>query len=934
MVRKLLSFLCVALLLQTGSSAQHLCGFDFQHHALMANNPAYAQRIAENKSAWAQLNQAANKAAANGLVTMTPDGPVYEIPVVVHVVHTGGAVGSNYNPSTTQLTNMVNYLSKTYEATWPSYPDSLSGGTHFPVKFVLAKRDPDCNPTDGIVRVNGSSVPGYVSGGVSLGTGTGADEINVKDLSRWPNTEYVNIWVVNKIDGQDGFTSTTGFVAGYAYFPGAPASIDGVIMLSYVAQPGESTLPHELGHAFGLYHTFEDGETSCPPNTNCATQGDEVCDTDPHINTFSCPSGTNPCTGTSWIPVRHNIMSYTNCPNRFTPGQRTKWLWNLMNFRPTLMSSMGSVAPAAMAASTCTPASSNPSNTFNIGPKLVKLNDLYGATPGGYNSDGNKVMVDKSCLQAAHLNLGASYPLSITSNSQPEKVAVYIDWNNNGTFETTELVYSHTGTTFAEVHSTTLTVPVTGVVTCAPLRMRVLSDRAASSPMPTACGPLQYGQAEDYAVYVQGPSNSASVAIHQNIGANPSCFGELIGFAPDTTGTALGATFQWFVNGVSVGSGASYAASTLTNGDVVTVKMYYAGPCGPDTATSAGFTVIRQTTVPPTAAIAVTSGSNPGCTGVPVTFTASGTNTGSAPAWEWLVNGNPTGAPSAPAFTSSTLSSGDVVSVVLTSSSSCADPVTATSNSITYTIAPAVTPAVSAAITAGNNPGCLDSFITFTATATGLSTTTTYQWLVNGAPVATGTAYTTNTLANGDVVTVQIHTTGPGCRTSDLATSVPITLSLTAAGEAPLISYIGNTLISNIPDVQWYGPSGIIPGATSQTYLPTEPGNYYAVNTGGGCGATPSNLLNVSLLSVGTLQVDGLSLYPNPVRHQLTISSTQPQALNLQLYNLSGQIVRSEKMAQQTSKTINVADLPAGTYFLLLQDEGGRSATYKVTVTK
>lgn len=931
MIRKLLSFCCLAFVFQTASFAQSSCGFDEVHQKLMAKNAAYAGQINANHQGWANFTEVAGKAVDNGLVTMTPGGLVYEIPVVVHVIHTGGAIGSTYNPTAAQLTGMINYLTKVYEATWTGYPDSLSGGTHFPVKFVLAKRDPECNPTDGIVRVNGSSLAGYTSGGVNNDLSTGASDPDVKALSRWPNKDYLNIWVVNKIDGQDGYGSG-GYVAGYAYFPGAPATVDGVILLAKEAKSGSTTLPHELGHSFGLYHTWQGGATSCPPNANCNTQGDEVCDTDPHINTFSCPTGTNPCTGASWNPIRHNIMSYTNCPDRFTPGQRTKWLWNLMNNRPGLMSSMGSVPPVTVTPAACTPTSANPSNTYNIGPRLVKLNDLYGETNGGYNDDGNKVYVDKSCQQAAHLELGASYTLSITSNFQPEKVAAYIDWNNNGAFETSELVYSHAGSAYNEVHSTTITVPVSGVVTCAPLRMRVLGDRA-SSPMPTACGPLQFGQAEDYTVYVQGPSNSAHVAVNQTMGGNPSCFDEILAFAPDTTGTALAASFQWFINGTLAGSGNSFASATLSNGDVLTVKMYYAGPCGPDTAISNGYTIIRQATVPPTATIALTAGSIPGCTGSPVTFSATGTNTGTSPVWQWQVNGVNAGV-TGPTYTTTTLGSGDVITVKLTSNSSCASPDTALSNAINYTIAPAITPTVTAAIVSGNNPGCLDSSITFSAVPTGTSTTTSYQWFVNGAPVATGSTYTTNTLQNGDVVTVKLNTTGPGCRTADDATSAGITMVLTEAGDKPFISYIGSTLVSDIANVQWYGPDGLIEGATSQTFTPTEPGNYYAVNLDGGCGIIPSNVLNVSLLSVGTLSLSDLNIYPNPAKDRVTLSFGEAQNLTVKFFSLSGQLVLSDIIKDAAQKTIVIGKLPAATYFLLLQDEKGRSATFKVTVTR
>src|SRR5690606_28434872 len=132
---------------------------------------------------------------------------------------------------------------------------------------------------------------------------------------------------VNKIDGQDGFNSTSSFVAGFAWFPGASADVDGTVMLAYSAQANSKTLPHEIGHAFGLYHTFEgdNGGTSCPVNANCSNDGDEVCDTDPHIRSlFTCPVGINPCTNNPYGTVVNNIMDYSSCPDRFTQGQSNR----------------------------------------------------------------------------------------------------------------------------------------------------------------------------------------------------------------------------------------------------------------------------------------------------------------------------------------------------------------------------------------------------------------------------------------------------------------------------------------------------------------------------------------------------------------------------------------------------------------------------------
>jgi parallel beta-helix repeat protein len=83
--------------------------------------------------------------------------------------------------------------------------------------------------------------------------------------------------------------------------------------------------------------------------------------------------------------------------------------------------------------------------------------------------------------------------------------------------------------------------------------------------------------------------------------------------------------------------------------------------------------------------IVLTAGSNPGCPGSLLTFTASATNGGTTPAYQWKVNGTNVGTNSA-TFTTSTLTNGQVVSCVITSNASCASPTTASSNSITVNI--------------------------------------------------------------------------------------------------------------------------------------------------------------------------------------------------------------------------------------------------------
>ncbi len=765
--------LLLALLLFCGGAlrAQEPCGFSAHHQAHLAANPAYAAAVAERALAW----QAAHAGgAASSFVTTGAGGTVYEIPVVIHVIHPSTSpIGSLYNPSDAQLIGMIDYLNQTYAATWASYPDTASGGTRFPVRFVLAKRDTNCASTTGIVRVSGSGVADYDADGI-----TGATEVDVKNLSRWPNRDYYNIWVVNKIDGFDG--TSGGGTLGYAYYPGAGASVDGTVILAQRSIGGESTLPHEMGHAFALAHTFEGGSSSsCPPNTNCLTQGDEICDTEPHQEFYNCPTGTNPCTGVPYAGVQYNIMGYSNCADRFTPGQRDYFIFNLINSRPALMSSTaGLPLPSAAPPPVCIPAINFPSNTFNAGPRDVEFADLN-ISSSGYNGDGSKVHVDRYCLHGTEVMAGSTYSLSVLTGSTAHKVRVYIDYNNNGSFaDAGDLVYTHDGSTGFETHTGTVTIPTTAF-TCIPLRMRVVADRSSAPTVPSACGPLDYGQAEDYAVIVK--PQPASLINTLTAGSSPSCFGTSLTFTAAPAAGTLVSGYQWMINGAAVAgaTGSSFTTSAPGDGDAVSVKMLYTSACGADSVLSNSVVVLRAATVPAAVSAGITTGTNPGCAGQPLTFTATPSNGGATPAYQWFVNGTPVAGATGVSFSSSTLSAGDAVAVAMLSSSSCASPTTAASMPIVISFTSAAVASVSIAQTAGPVPACAGKPIVFTATPVNEGDTPVYIWTVNGTPVVAGAdpTLTISTLANGDVVSAALVSNSP-CVAVDtvFANAIPVTV--------------------------------------------------------------------------------------------------------------------------------------------------------------
>ena len=97
-----------------------------------------------------------------------------------------------------------------------------------------------------------------------------------------------------------------------------------------------------------------------------------------------------------------------------------------------------------------------------------------------------------------------------------------------------------------------------------------------------------------------------------------------------------------------------------------------------------------MTSSPPLVAPSLTMVANPGnsiTTGTSVTFTATPTNGGTTPAYQWKKNGSNVGTNSV-TYADAALANGDIITCVLTSNDPCASPATAISNGITMVVVP------------------------------------------------------------------------------------------------------------------------------------------------------------------------------------------------------------------------------------------------------
>lgn len=121
-----------------------------------------------------------------------------------------------------------------------------------------------------------------------------------------------------------------------------------VYMVKKCTSPGDLTIVHEMGHFFGLPHTFEGSGIELVDGSNCETAGDKICDTpaDPFVFGDDASGYVNEldiiefiderkdANGDFYDPDTKNIMSYYPGASRFTHGQYLKMAETYLSSNP------------------------------------------------------------------------------------------------------------------------------------------------------------------------------------------------------------------------------------------------------------------------------------------------------------------------------------------------------------------------------------------------------------------------------------------------------------------------------------------------------------------------------------------------------------------------------------------------------------------------
>lgn len=264
--------------------------------------------------------------------------PVITIPVVVHVMHDGTAIGVGKNISVAQIQSQIDVLNEDFRrlnSDILSVPAPFRGTSVDPlIQFCLAQQKPDGTPTDGILRYGDPSFSSF--------TILEMENI-IKPITIWDRNKYLNIWTIQ-------FGGSDIDKLGYAQFPDlGPANTDGIVMLfNAFGRIGNllnnynlgRTATHEIGHWLNLKHIWGD-------EPNCAAD-DDVIDTPlqatKSLGCNSFPSYDN-CRPAPLYPgiMFMNYMDYSddNCLSLFTYGQSARMDAALFNQRASLSTSPG-----------------------------------------------------------------------------------------------------------------------------------------------------------------------------------------------------------------------------------------------------------------------------------------------------------------------------------------------------------------------------------------------------------------------------------------------------------------------------------------------------------------------------------------------------------------------------------------------------------------
>ena len=863
-----------------------------------------------------------------------PDNVII-IPVVVHVIHNGEPMGSGANISQAQIQSQIDVLNEDFRRTGAG-ANNHPAGADTEIQFALALLDPDGNimPQPGIHRVNGGRA-----------SWTYEDiESSLKPNTSWDPLRYCNIWTV-----QLGGSSSD--LLGYAQFPSLSnlpglqqneglASTDGVVVRwQAFGRTGNVTAPynrgrtttHEIGHWLGLRHIWGDGGCNV----------DDFCNDTPRAGqpNYQCVA-VNSCNTPNGDMIE-NYMDYTPdaCMNIFTNNQKSRMRTVLMNSprRRELPNSnvlQGGTNPGA------------PVATFTANRTSIctgQTIQFSGQSPGNptswswafYDEAGNLLATFSGQVQDITFNSPGLYSVELTASNaagsstrlEENFVAVVSSSSFNELIENVEDL----NTAFADWvlfnPDADRTFTIADISSYGMGSHSVLFDNysvdddpsgtidALISPainLSSMSNPYLYFE-HAYAQYTSEYSDTLVLFYSLDCGETFTPFwfkgGTDLATAAPTTSYFTPNANQWGWNQISLGflAGQARVHFAIANLSGWGNNLYLDEISFVD---AQDYTSGLPTSNFRTARTQV-------CQGEIIQF--QDISGGFPRQWLWqFPGGSPASSNLQYPFVQYNTPGNFGVSLSVANSFG--------NNAASQFNYIQVVPLPNISVSASQLPACGGQPVTLTA-----SGAVSYQWFDqrNGVLIFEGPAITVTLFENWEFAVV--GTNSQGCENSavfQLAVNAPA---------KPVITQQGNQLVSSVaPAYQWYYNSNPIPaaqGGTSRTIQPLVSGAFIVETfNAGGC-ASLSDPFTFNVMTGTQDQQDishAVTAFPNPTDGalQLRISHESQGAFSLQVLNLLGQPVKTERFQKHTERfdwPLSLEGLPAGIYTIMLHHEDYRA---------
>ena len=474
---------------------------------------------------------------------------------------------------------------------------------------------------------------------------------------------------------------------------------------------------------------------------------------------------------------------------------------------------------------------------------------------------------------------------------------IWVDMNQDGDFDVSELVYDESGTSFGELTGS-FTVPASAFPGSTRLRVQFAYQGYGSAGLPDVCGEFTSGEVEDYCIeLIQNEICNMDVISTVN---NPTCNEVQDGsIAVNVSGGDPGYTYTW-----NNGAGNVDNISSLSAG---VYRLIVTDNSGCDT-------IIRYELSNATNILITETITHPACESIAngeITVEATG---GTGITFEW------TGGPSGDTY--SNLNAG-VIEVVATDDQGCKSSKLFLLTYDTKIVFEVVT----------THPTCADSedgSINVTATgAPGIS----YQW-DNGPASNTYTG-----LNNGNYTVTATSSNGCIAEHTYMLTATP---EVVTAG----FDFTSDELVVNFTNTSVNGVTYEWDFGDSNSSTDFEPVHTYAshgtytvcLTTSGDCESTTvcdEIVVHDSSVGLGEWHTShSFTIYPNPASYEVNFETTMSHVHSIELVSVTGQLVSSQKITAGTT-IIKLSNLSEGLYIVnALQEDGSVVFTDKLIIRK